>query len=385
MAYLGLRQAPMNLNNSFMNSVNNGFNTFNNIRNHPLLMDQEKQKFNQGQQLNQARINLLNNQSQQNKNNPLNNFNSVYGEYLQSKGQKKQALGQLLDHMVSGQRNGLPNISITPGGITTSQPQQQSIFGQPQSSPSSNNVTTASVNPTSVSSRSNKGAQVAYVQKNNPNAIVTTSPTNATQTSMQSRKAAEAESNYISPIIEKGVAPYNSGIMGNLSGLKDEFLSSFFNDPNATKRLQAYADSMGLVNSDALLKAKQDGVSKPGVEVLKENRNSIIPNTATAFSEFMPSSINTQQIGDTNNNLNNAATISNQVGAQNFPVSTNKSTLPYAGGNPMSANISQNSTIQNKNDNTVSMNDVKDYAYRSGQSVQQITQLLKNKGYIVNG
>lgn len=177
-----------------------------------------------------------------------------------------------------------------------------------------------------------RGMQQATQDPNNPNNVVTTSaPTTATQDVNQVRALSATEAQKLLPTISSGVLPYNNEYSGNIRLGVDSLLAEFGNQ-GATQRLQDYMTARSLMPSYGGDLAKMAGYTKPGVELEKTYAEAQFPNLAEYGVKWIPANISTNALQPGLTADINAQNSAQQLAAQNFPVSTPRSQVGWAGG-----------------------------------------------------
>lgn len=160
------------------------------------------------------------------------------------------------------------------------------------------------VNPYSIGSRSKRGAQTGRVA---PDGTFETfeSPTTTSAGRNQMRREAEAEMETVYPFVQQAASPYY-GLGGQLKFAQDVLTARL--SPNskkgkeAAKRLEEYQTASSYFNELANIVARQSSGASPGVEAMREMKDSLFPNlpgrflkalvpnqiTARAMKEYMP-------------------------------------------------------------------------------------------------
>ena len=285
------------------------------------------------------------------QNTPLAKINQLYAAYSTAKNPVLRAIyGDALNKLNAVSRgtqvvlgNGQ---SVTTGGSTASPSVTLTangpvLAGQVDNSQDPN---AAMTNPYSVSRYSNKGAQYAQGNPQDPNQVVTQSaPTNSAQTIAQVRSQAHAELPIIGNVVTKGIAPYNS-LLGGPKLAWDSFQSSPLGSmlgvsPQAQQaahdRLANYVGAKALATDEGSLQARLAGNPNPGQRITDENVHNLMGNALHPFwSRFINQSANNAAIPIQLDTVSKASNAANTINSANYPITMNKSDLAYTGGNP---------------------------------------------------
>lgn len=371
MAYLGLNNLPQY--NPANSPLQQGVGMYQQMAQFPLLQQQRQANIAQTQLQNQyypqvtqaniaqsqAQAALQKAQSNSPEINPVGAGNSLYAAYLNASSPQEKAYwaAQLNKQSVAPMNMmgmpaspaagafsanpasygnmqtpsagmGAPNSNVSGGTV----PPMGFQAGQSYSAPMDQSGAMSNPILNFLSGYRAKGMQQATQDPNNPNnAVVTTSPTNTTTSNIQGRDLGNAELNVVNPIISKYVAPYNSPIEGNIRLLIDSGLARM-GDQSAINRLSQYRAGQGLMSALGGSEAKQSGYTQPGIQFEQEIEKQNYPGLAEKFSDLIPAAANNAAAPLILSGANKINAVAQNLGAQNFPVSTPRSQLGWAGG-----------------------------------------------------
>lgn len=160
-------------------------------------------------------------------------------------------------------KNGKPVMAIPKSGINLAFGQNGALSGL--------QIGGTAINPTTVSSRSLKGAQTATL---NPDGTVTArvSPTQATDTNTQKRQQAGAESETLNTFMHNAFSPYS--YFGSGASLLADATST---DPNRREKAARYWAAWEMANENAANQARLSGATQVGENLIHDFRDRLYP------------------------------------------------------------------------------------------------------------
>jgi hypothetical protein len=180
------------------------------------------------------------------------------------------------------------------------------------------------INPTTVSSRSLKGGQSIFPNEDGTN-TVTESPTTSTQSNVEKRAIANAESVVFQPIIERGL-PYYYSPTGGLKLSEDILKYNSKNTPPEEKqqigqRLQDFSAARRIMTEQVLNNLIQANASNIGVETVHGMVQQMFPGLpGDVLTKMLPSDIQMAGMKTANAAFGDAQKAAQKMVAQNFPI-----------------------------------------------------------------
>lgn len=174
------------------------------------------------------------------------------------------------------------------------------------------------INPFTTSRQSNKGAQ--YIgQDDEGNPTVYTSPTQPSNTNLQSRLGAEAELKSLDPTF-KGLDPYRSFYGAHFQYPLDIYKAKH-GDAEAQARINKAEEAMQLAGENVILRLRQANPSaQVGTEMVNDQLKRMYPNMPSNLYRGFNSAENiSKATEDVNSQLSNANAVAAQQSAENYP------------------------------------------------------------------